>query len=136
METKKELATVKKPVIKKETVKKVSKNIANKSTTKEEKPVTTKLKKTKELVNDIKIKSETKLLEQVISTREVKYKYPEDCQDTLSRKKFRQKVRNKLRQLELQLHKIENKESKEYIEKNKEYKEFRNRYVKEDAKIA
>lgn len=126
METKKGITktTVKKPVVKsKEKVEKTP-------------SLTSKLKKTKELVNDIKIQSETKLLEQVISTREVKYKYPKDCQDTLSRKKFRQKVRNKLRQLELQLHKIESKESKEYIEKNKEYKEFRNKYVKEDAKIA
>lgn len=43
--------------------------------------------------------------QQVIINRELKYRYPKGCKDTLSRKSFRQKVRNKLRALEREIHK-------------------------------
>lgn len=79
------------------------------------------------------IKEEVKvnLIESVISKREVKYIYPEDCQDTLSRKKYRQQVRNKLHQLELAMRRIEDKQSKEFKAKEKEYLEYKKGKVKE-----
>lgn len=77
--------------------------------------------------------AEASLVEEVISKREVKYIYPEDCQDTLSRKTFRQKVRNQLHKLELEMLRIENKNSKEYKAKEKEYREYRSQYVKDGA---
>lgn len=79
------------------------------------------------------IKEEVKvnLIESVISKREVKYIYPEDCQDTISRKKYRQRVRNKLHQLELAMRRIEDKQSKEFKAKEKEYLEYKKGKVKE-----
>lgn len=79
------------------------------------------------------IKEEVKvnLIESVISKREVKYIYPEDCQDTISRKKYRQQVRNKLHQLELAMRRIEDKQSKEFKAKEKEYLEYKKGKVKE-----
>lgn len=76
------------------------------------------------------------LMEEVISNREVKYLYPADCLDTLSRKKWRQGVRNELRKLELALSRIEDKASKEYKAKEKEYKAKVKEYMKPSAKIA
>ena len=78
------------------------------------------------------IKEEVKvnLIESVISKREVKYIYPEDCQDTLSRKKHRQQVRNKLNQLELEMYRIKDKQSKEYKAKEREYLKFKKENLK------
>lgn len=77
--------------------------------------------------------AEVNLVEEVISKREVKYIYPADCQDTLSRKTFRQKIRNQLHKLELEMLRIENKNSQEYKAKEKEYREYRSQYVKDGA---
>ncbi len=75
-----------------------------------------KVKKTKKekLVDKTKKKVEANLVEEVVTKREVKYIYPEDCEDTLSRKKFRQQVRNKIHQLELAMLRIEDQNSKEF----------------------
>lgn len=67
--------------------------------------------------------------------REVKYIYPADCEDTLSRKKFRQQVRNKIHQLELAMLRIENQDSKEFKKAKKEYLEYKNQFVKESVAI-
>ena len=88
-----------------------------------------KAKETKE-VKAIKKQVKTNLLEEVVTKREVKYIYPEDCQDTLSRKKYRQAVRNQLHKLELEMHRIEDKNSKAFKAKQKEYEEFRRANVK------
>lgn len=88
-----------------------------------------KAKETKE-VKAIKKQVKTNLLEEVVTKREVKYIYPEDCQDTLSRKKYRQAVRNQLHKLELEMHRIEDKNSKAFKAKQKEYEEFKKANVK------
>lgn len=88
-----------------------------------------KAKETKE-VKAIKKQVKTNLLEEVVTKREVKYIYPEDCQDTISRKKYRQAVRNQLHKLELEMHRIEDKNSKAFKAKQKEYEEFRRANVK------
>ena len=75
------------------------------------------------------------LIEEVVTKREVKYIYPADCEDTLSRKKFRQQVRNKIHQLELAMLRIENQDSKEYKKAKKEYLEYKNQFVKESVAI-
>ena len=41
-----------------------------------------------------------KVISEIIIHRELKYNYPRDCKDTLSRKAFRQKVRNELRKFD------------------------------------
>lgn len=81
----------------------------------------------------IKEEVKTNLVEAVVSKREVKYIYPEDCTDTLSRKKYRQQVRNKLHQLELAMRRIEDKQSKEFKAKQKEYQEYKKGKVKGGA---
>ena len=100
-----------------------------------------KVKKTKKetkkekLVDKTKKKVEANLVEEVVTKREVKYIYPVDCEDTLSRKKFRQQVRNKIHQLELAMLRIENQDSKEFKKAKKEYLEYKNQFVKESVAI-
>lgn len=96
-----------------------------------------KVKKTKKekLVDKTKKKVEANLVEEVVTKREVKYIYPADCEDTFSRKKFRQQVRNKIHQLELAMLRIENRDSKEFKEAKKEYLEYKNQFVKESVAI-
>lgn len=96
-----------------------------------------KVKKTKKekLVDKTKKKVEANLVEEVVTKREVKYIYPADCEDTLSRKKFRQQVRNKIHQLELAMLRIENQGSKEFKKAQKEYLEYKNQFVKESVAI-
>jgi hypothetical protein len=96
-----------------------------------------KVKKTKKekLVDKTKKKVEANLVEEVVTKREVKYIYPEDCEDTLSRKKFRQQVRNKIHQLELAMLRIKDQESKEFKKAKKEYLEYKSQFVKESVAI-
>ena len=96
-----------------------------------------KKKKSKKdkLISKTQEKVEANLVEEVVTKREVKYIYPADCEDTLSRKKFRQTVRNKIHQLELAMLRIENQDSKEYKKAKKEYLEYKNQFVKESVAI-
>lgn len=91
--------------------------------------------KKKKLVDNTKKKVEANLIEEVVTKREVKYIYPADCEDTLSRKKFRQTVRNKIHQLELAMLRIEDQDSKEFKKAKKEYLEYKNQFVKESVAI-
>lgn len=107
---------------------------------KEETPEAAKEKKVKKtqkekLVDKTKKKVEANLVEEVVTKREVKYIYPVDCEDTLSRKKFRQTVRNKIHQLELVMLRIEDQDSKEFKKAKKEYLEYKNQFVKESVAI-
>ena len=96
-----------------------------------------KKKKSKKdkLVAKAQKKVEANLVEEVVTKREVKYIYPADCEDTLSRKKFRQQVRNKIHQLELAMLRIENQDSKEFKKAKKEYLEYKNQFVKKSVAI-
>ena len=96
-----------------------------------------KVKKTKKekLVDKTKKKVEANLVEEVVTKREVKYIYPADCEDTLSRKKFRQQVRNKLHQLELTMLRIDDKNSKEFEKARKEYETYKQEFVKVSVAI-
>lgn len=98
---------------------------------KEETPEVAKEK----LVDKTKKKVEANLVEEVVTKREVKYIYPADCEDTLSRKKFRQTVRNKIHQLELAMLRIEDQDSKEFKKAKKKYLEYKNQFVKESVAI-
>lgn len=107
---------------------------------KEETPEAAKEKKVKKtqkekLVNKTKKKVEANLIEEVVTKREVKYIYPADCEDSLSRKKFRQTVRNKIHQLELAMLRIDDQDSKEFKEAKKKYLEYKNQFVKESVAI-
>lgn len=104
-----------------------------KETKKALEPKKTETNKKEKVVKKIKKQAEVNLVEEVISRKEVKYIYPEDCKDVLSRKKFRQQVRNKLHQLELQMYRIQDKQSTEFKKKEKEYLSFRKKNVKEGA---
>lgn len=70
------------------------------------------------------------LVEKVVANREVKYIYPEDVTDTISRKTWRQKTRNKLHQLELAVGRIKDQNSKEYKKALKEYNDFKKQVLK------
>ena len=81
-------------------------------------------------VKEVAKQQKVALVEKVIANREVKYIYPEDVVDTLSRKTWRQKTRNKLHQLELAVSRIKDQNSKEYKKALKEYNDFRKEVLK------
>lgn len=62
-------------------------------------------------------------------TREVKYVYPADCTDSLSRKKFRQQARASLKQFNTKLEKLDPK-SKEYKQVAQELKDFQSKFLR------
>lgn len=107
---------------------------------KEETPEAAKEKKVdktqkEKLVDKTQKRVEANLVEEVVTKREVKYIYPSDCEDTLSRKKFRQTVRNKLNQLQLAMFRIDDRDSQEFKKAKKEYLEYKNQFVKESVAI-
>jgi len=77
-------------------IEKVKKAQVNKKAIKP-KPQKPKIEKVKE---DLDNYNKQTVTQQVIINRTLKYRYPRDCKDTLARKSFRQKVRNKLHALE------------------------------------
>ena len=84
---------------------------------------TTKKASTKkeEVVKEVAKQQKPNIIEQVISNREVKYIYPDDVTDTLSRKKWRQQTRNELRKLEREMLRIQDHNSKEYKSAQNKY---------------
>lgn len=105
--------------------KKASKNV-KKKVIKNTKEAKVKKEVTKEVAKQQKVN----LVENVISHRSVKYIYPEDVVDTLSRKTWRQKVRNELHRLELKLNRIKDQDSKEWKKANKEYEDYKSKILK------
>lgn len=103
--------------------------------TKIELPSTKLEKKKSKVAKEVTPVTNTALMEQVVSKREIKYIYPDDCIDTFARKQFRQKVRNKIHKMENQLFKMEDKTSKEYLKISKELKAYYSANVKEGAAI-
>ena len=81
-------------------------------------------------VKEVAKQQKAALVEKVIANREVKYIYPEDVVDTLSRKTWRQKTRNKLHQLELAVSRIKDQNSNEYKKALKEYNDFKKEVLK------
>lgn len=61
--------------------------------------------------------------------REVKYVYPADCTDSLSRKKFRQQARASLKQFNTKLEKLDPK-SKEYKKVAQELKDYQSQFLR------
>lgn len=105
--------------------------LASKSSTtttaakKELKPVAPKNTKKKEVTQEVAAQQNVSIVEEVISAREVKYIYPDDVTDTLARKKWRQQTRNKLHQLEREMYRITDQNSKEYKAAKKAYEAFK-----------
>ena len=83
-----------------------------------------KAKKAK-VVKEVAAQQKESILEEVVSKRGVKYIYPEDVQDTLSRKTWRQKTRNELHRLELAVSRIKDTNSNEYKKALKAYEDFK-----------
>ena len=83
-----------------------------------------KASKKEKLTKKLALQQAVEIVEKVAKERVVKYKYPEDVIDSLSRKTWRQKVRSKLRQLELAKSRIEDQNSKEFKEALKAYKNY------------
>lgn len=98
---------------------------------------TTKKASTKkeEVVKEVAKQQKPNIIEQVISNREVKYIYPADVTDTLSRKKWRQQTRNELRKLEREMLRIQNHNSKEYKSAQNKYITFQKKVLKVDEAV-
>lgn len=98
---------------------------------------TTKKASTKkeEVVKEVAKQQKPNIIEQVISNREVKYIYPDDVTDTLSRKKWRQQTRNELRKLEREMLRIKDHNSKEYKSAQNRYITFQKKVLKVDEAV-
>ena len=98
---------------------------------------TTKKASTKKekVVKEVAKQQKPNIIEQVISNREVKYIYPDDVTDTLSRKKWRQQTRNELRKLERKMLRIQDHNSKEYKSAQNKYITFQKKVLKVDEAI-
>lgn len=94
-------------------------------TAKEKKANKEKKAKKAKVVKEVATQQKESILEEVVSKRGVKYIYPEDVQDTLSRKTWRQKTRNELHRLELAVSRIKDTNSKEYKKALKAYEDFK-----------
>ncbi len=85
--------------------------------------------KTDKGTKEIKVQEaqESKVIQETIIHRDLKYLYPDGCTDTLSRKAFRQKVRNHIRKLERKIRRLEEsgntKQLKVISQKVKRYRE-------------
>lgn len=98
---------------------------------------TTKKASTKKekVVKEVAKQQKPNIIEQVISNREVKYIYPDDITDTLSRKKWRQQTRNELRKLEREMLRIQDHNSKEYKSAQNKYITFQKEVLKVDEAV-
>ena len=122
---------------------KLVKTTTKKASTKKEEPkaklvkTTTKKASTKkeEVVKEVAKQQKPNIIEQVISNREVKYIYPDDVTDTLSRKKWRQQTRNELRKLEREMLRIQDHNSKEYKSAQNKYITFQKKVLKVDEAV-
>lgn len=114
----------KKSKAKKEPKAKLVKTTTKKASTKKE-----------EVVKEVAKQQKPNIIEQVISNREVKYIYPDDVTDTLSRKKWRQQTRNELRKLEREMLRIQDHNSKEYKSAQNKYITFQKKVLKVDEAI-
>lgn len=99
------------------------------------KTTTKKASKKEEVVKEVAKQQKPNIIEQVISNREVKYIYPEDVVDTLSRKKWRQQTRNELRKLEREMLRIQDHNSKEYKSAQNKYITLQKKVLKVDEAI-
>lgn len=98
---------------------------------------TTKKASTKKekVVKEVAKQQKPNIIEQVISNREVKYIYPDNVTDTLSRKKWRQQTRNELRKLEREMLRIQDHNSKEYKSAQNKYITFQKKVLKVDEAV-
>lgn len=98
---------------------------------------TTKKASTKKekVVKEVAKQQKPNIIEQVISNREVKYIYPDDVTDTLSRKKWRQQTRNELRKLEREMLRIQDHNSKEYESAQNKYITLQKKVLKVDEAV-
>lgn len=98
---------------------------------------TTKKASTKkeEVVKEVAKQQKPNIIKQIISNREVKYIYPDDVTDTLSRKKWRQQTRNELRKLEREMLRIQDHNSKEYKSAQNKYITFQKKVLKVDEAV-
>lgn len=99
------------------------------------KTTTKKVSKKEEVVKEVAKQQKPNIIKQVISNREVKYIYPEDVVDTLSRKKWRQQTRNELRKLEREMLRIQDHNSKEYKSAQNKYITFQKKVLKVDEAV-
>lgn len=94
------------------------------------KVVATPAAKKEATIQEVTKQQKVSIAEKVISTRDVKYLYPENIVDQLARKKWRQEVRNKYHKLEREVFKFQDKNSQEYKAALKEFETYKAQVLK------
>lgn len=123
---------------KKETKKKSTKKLVPIEESQKEEPIQeekpkkkTSKKSTKEqVIKEVEKQQKPSLVEKVISQREVKYIYPEDVDTPLARKKWRQQVRNKLKDLEIKMNRLREGNKKEFEQAKKAFEAYQSSVLK------
>lgn len=95
-----------------------------------------KASKKAQVVKETEQRQKVDLIEKVIAHREVKYIYPADVQDTLARKKWRQAVRNKIKDLERKMLRLQDGDKKEFAAAKKAYEEYKAQVLKPEQDVA
>lgn len=129
---------MKKVILKsKESAAKVNNQVKKSSTTsKVAKKVEAPKAKEQKVIKEVEKQQEAaSLVEAVKVNREVKYLYPSDVTDTLLRKQWRQKVRNKLHKLEVAYRRIQNQNTEESKAAKKAFEDFRSQVMKPAAEL-
>ena len=130
MKTKKQTKEVVTKNPKTEKVKQAKEVTKNPKKVKQAKEVTKNPKKDK-VIKEVAKQQKTSIVEKVISKqREVKYIYPDDVKDSLSKKTWRQKTRNEIHRLEQAVSRIQDTNSKEYKKALKELNNFKKSVLK------
>lgn len=94
------------------------------------KVVATPAAKKEATIQEVTKQQKVSIAEKVISTRDVKYLYPENIVDQLARKKWRQEVRNKYHKLEREVFRFQDQNSKEYKAALKEFETYKAQVLK------
>ena len=123
---------------KKETKKKSTKKLVPIEESKKEEPSqeekpqkkTSKKSQKEQVIKEVEKQQKPSLVEKVISQREVKYIYPEDVNTPLARKKWRQQVRNKLKDLEIKMNRLREGNKKEFEQAKKAFEAYQSSVLK------
>lgn len=99
-------------------------------------PINKTKSKKEQVVKETEERQKASIMEKVISHRDVKYIYPDDVQDTLARKKWRQATRNKLRELYRKMDRLREADKKEFDAARKAYEDFQAEVLKPGQKVS
>lgn len=111
-------------------IKKTKEDAKSKTTKKEAKKAELPASKKEATIKEVTKQQKASIAEEVISKRDVKYIYPADCTDSISKKKWRQEQRSEYRKLEREVYKFKDQNTKEAKAALKKFEDFKKTILK------